>query len=163
MSKPDSAMASYEIERKFLVKTIPEHIESYASEEILQGYLAVNIDGPEIRVRKKGKAYFLTLKSGSGMKRHEIETELAQEQFDALWPITEGKRVEKERIKIPEGNVLIELDIYHGDLEGLKTAEVEFRSQSEAEAFFPPSWLGKEITWDDRYKNRNLAVHGLPE
>ena len=156
-------MTAYEIERKFLVETIPEHIESYSIEEILQGYLAVGIDDPEIRVRKKGKAYFLTVKSGRGMKRHEIETELVQEQYDALWPITEGKRVEKERIKIPVESVLIELDIYHGDLEGLKTAEVAFRSQSEAEAFSPPSWLGKEITWDDRYKNKNLAVHGLPE
>jgi adenylate cyclase len=156
-------MAVYEIERKFLVKEIPENIELCLSEEIVQGYLAVDIDGTEIRVRKKGNACYLTIKKGKGMKRHEVEIELLQEQFDTLWPKTEGRQVGKERITIPEGSVIIELDIYHGALEGLKTAEVEFRTQDEADAFSPPSWIGKEITWDERYKNKNLALHGLPE
>ena len=156
-------MVSYEIERKFLVKKLPGYLESYPSEQIQQGYLAVADDGTEIRLRKKEGVHYLTAKSGQGMKRREIETELASEQFDRLWPMTAGKRVEKERIKIPDENVIIELDIYQGALAGLMTAEVEFRTREEADVFTPPSWLDKDITWDERYKNKNLALHGLPE
>jgi CYTH domain-containing protein len=156
-------MATYEIERKFLVKEIPENADSYPSEKISQGYLSVSDDGTEIRLRQKGRAYFLTVKSGKGMKRHEMEIELMEEQFVNLWPGTEGKRLEKKRIGIPVGNHKIELDIYYGALEGLKTAEVEFKTKDEADAFFPPSWFDREITQDERYKNKNLAQYGLPE
>ena len=156
------AMATYEIERKFLVKKVPENIDSYPSEEIYQGYLAITADGTEVRLRKKGQAYFLTVKSGKGIQRQEIEIELIDKQFDTLWPKTEGRRVGKKRIGIPTENVTIELDIYYGTLEGLKTAEVEFKTQDEADAFTPPSWVDREITLDERYKNKNLALNGIP-
>ena len=162
MNGRDRAMTTYEIERKFLVKEVPENIDSYPSEEISQGYLAVTDDGTEVRLRKKGKAYYLTVKSGKGMKRHETETELEKEQFENLWSITEGKRVEKRRVYISAENVIIELDIYHGTLEGLKTAEAEFKTRAEADAFTPPSWFDREITLEERYKNKNLALSGLP-
>jgi CYTH domain-containing protein len=162
MNRRDWAMATYEIERKFLVLEVPVNIESYPFEEISQGYLSVSDDGIEVRLRKMGQAYFLTVKSGKGIKRQEIETELNKEQFDILWPKTEGKRVEKRRVNISTENVIIELDIYHGNLESLKTAEVEFKAQEEADAFKPLSWFGKEITLDERYKNKNLALNGLP-
>jgi CYTH domain-containing protein len=97
------------------------------------------------------------------MKRHEMEIELLEKQFVDLWPGTEGRRVEKKRFYIPEGNAIIELDIYLGDLEGLMTAEVEFKTQLEADAFALPSWFDREITQDERYKNKNLALAGLPE
>jgi CYTH domain-containing protein len=162
MDRLNRAMLNYEIERKFLVKEAPENVESFPSEEISQGYLLMTKEGTEVRLRKKGQANFLTIKSGKGMTRHEIEIELLDEQFDDLWPKTEGQRVEKKRIRIPMENLIIELDIYHGTLEGLQTAEAEFKTQDEADAFTPPSWLGREITWDDRYKNKNLALNGLP-
>jgi CYTH domain-containing protein len=155
-------MTIHEIERKYLVKNIPENVESYPTEAIFQGYLSVSEDGTEVRLRQKGQAYFLTVKSGKGMKRDEVEIRLMDEQFANLWPKTEGKRVEKKRIRIPFGNLHIELDIYHGRLEGLKTAEVEFRTQDEADSFNPPSWFDREITLDERYKNRSLALKGLP-
>jgi CYTH domain-containing protein len=155
-------MTTYEIERKFLVKEVPENVASYPFEEISQGYLAVTDDGTEVRLRKKAHAYYLTVKSGTGMKRQEIETELDSEQFEILWPKTVEKRVEKRRYEISAKNVTIELDIYSGILEGLKTAEVEFKAQSEADAFTPPSWFDKEVTQDERYKNKNLALYGLP-
>ena len=155
-------MATYEIERKFLVNEVPENVESFPSEKISQGYLSVTDDGTEVRLRKKEQAYFLTVKSGRGMKRNETEIELSAEQFNALWPQTAEKRVEKRRFNISAANVIIELDIYSGPLEGLKTAEVEFPNQDEADAFTPPLWFDTEITLDERYKNKNLALNGLP-
>ena len=153
---------SSEIERKFLVLKLPQEIHKHTSHKISQGYLAITEDGTEIRLRKKGDIHFQTVKSGQGLKRHETEIELTNSQFDAFWPLTVGKRVKKRRYNIPYGDWTIELDIFGGSLEGLVTAEVEFQSQEDAEAFTPPEWMGREVTQDDRYKNKNLALHGLP-
>jgi adenylate cyclase len=71
--------------------------------------------------------------------------------------------VEKTRYEIPASDgLLIELDVYAGQLEGLITAEVEFSSDAEAERFLAPDWLGREVTEDAAYKNRRLASDGLP-
>ncbi len=152
-----------EIERKFLVKEMPAGLGSYPAYEISQGYLAVTGDETEIRIRWKGNKYYETVKSGEGLKRKEVEIELGEKEFNALWPLTEGKRVEKTRYEIPYGAHLIELDVYSGALEGLVVVEVEFGSEEESARFDPPDWFGSEVTGDVRYSNRSLAVHGRPE
>jgi adenylate cyclase len=152
-----------EIERKFLVKEPPENLQQYPSTEILQGYLATTKDGTEVRLRKKASRYFQTVKSGFGLQRGEVEIELSKDQFEQLWQMTEGKRIEKTRHEVADSDVMIELDIYRGNLIGLIVAEVEFQTVEQAKSFIPPSWFGIEVTEDERFKNRNLAAHGLPD
>ena len=48
-----------------------------------------------MRLRRRDGESVLTVKRGSGRTRTEEEIELEPEQFDALWPLTEGRRVEK--------------------------------------------------------------------
>ncbi|MCI0495163.1 CYTH domain-containing protein [candidate division KSB1 bacterium] len=154
---------AHEIERKFLVKKLPEDLNQYPSTVILQGYLAITSDGTEVRLRKKGSRYFQTVKSGSGLLRGEVEIELSQGQFEKLWLMTEGKRIEKIRYEIAYSGTTIELDVFSGMLQGLVVAEVEFVSIKQANLFIPPSWFGIEVTEDERYKNRNLALCGISE
>jgi CYTH domain-containing protein len=153
---------SAEIERKFLILKPPLDLDKFTPTKIIQGYLAITGDGVEIRLRKRDNAYVQTVKSGTGLERQEVETEITEGQFASLWPLTEGKRIEKTRYDIPYADGIIELDIYKGTLEGLVTAEVEFKSQEDAEAFSPPEWMGQEVTQDDGYKNKNLARYGQP-
>ena len=148
-----------EIERKFLVGEPPPH--GPRGVRIDQGYLAVGDD--EVRLRRKGERLSLCVKRGGGMIRSEEEIPLEREQFDALWPATEGRRVQKQRTAIPHGGRTIELDVYEGELDGLVIAEVEFEDAAQAIAFVPPPWFGREVTDDRRYKNQALAVIGLPE
>ena len=54
-----------EIERKFLIRQLPEHLEQYPCLQIEQGYLCTN---PVVRIRKQDDSYFLTYKSGSQWK-----------------------------------------------------------------------------------------------
>lgn len=151
-----------EIERKFLVEQLPDDLEAHPSREIDQGYLAIT-DDVEVRLRRYGEQTFLTLKSSGKESRVEEEIEIDRRRFDALWPLTEGRRIQKRRYAIPiGGDLTIELDVYHGRLSGLVTAEVEFTSLASATAFAPPRWLGRDVTDDSRYKNRDLATHGLP-
>jgi len=152
-----------EIERKFLVKSLPENLEQYPHTDIVQGYLVITEDGTEVRLRQKGNKYFQTVKSGSGETRFESEIEITKEQFDLLWEATKGKRVEKTRYEIPYKSGTIELDVYHGDLDGLLLAEIEFSSEEESNKFTAPKWLSEEVTDDKRYKNKNLALYGIPK
>ncbi|MEE4273245.1 MAG: CYTH domain-containing protein [Thermoanaerobaculales bacterium] len=149
-----------EVERKFLVDEVPND-DMGAGAEIIQGYLAVG-DGEEVRLRAKKGRCFLTVKRGSGLERAEVEVVIDREQFDPLWPATEGRRVEKTRYEVPVGSLTAELDRYHGALDGLLTVEVEFPSVEEAASFDPPEWFGREVTDDARFKNQRLAVDGLP-
>jgi len=152
-----------EIERKFLVKQLPDGIDANPFGEIEQGYLAIT-DDVEVRVRRYGEQSFLTIKSSGSESRVEEEIEIDGRRFGALWPLTEGRRIEKRRYRIPAGDRLtIELDVYHGRLSGLKTAEIEFESLSDASAFVPPGWLGRDVTDDPRYKNKRLATEGVPQ
>jgi CYTH domain-containing protein len=149
--------ASREIERKFLVRKLPDNLASHAPKEISQGYLVSMDDGLQVRLRKKGDKYWLTFKRGVGNVREEREVELTAEQFGALWPATEGKRLVKTRYEIPLGELVVEIDVYHGKHEGLVVAEVEFDAEEAAKDFQPPDWLGDDVTGDPRYSNQLLA------
>jgi adenylate cyclase len=152
-----------EIEKVFKVRRIPQNIDQYPSTNIVQGYLAIEPDGAEARLRKIGDRYVESYKGSGRLERRELEIELSRDQFDALWPATEGRRLEKVRYKIDSGGQTIELNIYKGKLEGLALAEIEFRSRAESEGFESPDWLGEEVTEDKRYKNQNLAQKGAPQ
>jgi CYTH domain-containing protein len=153
-------MTMIEIERKFLVKSLPAGMP--AGTLIQQGYLAHD-EHTEVRIRKYGNRHFLTVKEGAGLKRRETEVALSAEQFDALWPSTEGRRLEKIRSLVTYGSFQVEIDRYGGDLEPLLVAEVEFSSVEESESFEKPDYLGQEVTEDYAYRNFSLAIHGIPE
>jgi len=150
-----------EVERKFRLKRPPD-LSGSDSDPIEQGYLAVGADG-EVRLHNKGERMLLTVKRGAGLSRGEAEVEITPEQFDVLWPLTEGRRLRKRRHVLPHDGLEIEVDVYEGELEGLIVAEVEFGSEKEARAFEPPDWLGDDVTGDERFLNENLAVHGAPD
>ncbi len=160
---PENKVPTLEIERKFLVKSLPENIDQYPHKDIRQGYLAISEDGTEVRLRQKGKKYFQTVKSGTGKTRSEAEIEITEDQFNNLWDATNGKRVEKTRYEISHEKGLIELDIYHGDLEGLLSAEIEFSNEDDSNKFIAPEWMSVEVTENKEYKNQNLALHGIPK
>lgn len=150
----------YEIERKFLVKNIPENTEQYKSHKIKQAYISTD---PTIRIRQQDNEYILTVKGSGLMKKIEYELPLTGEQFNRLWKKTEGNAIEKTRYIIPlKDDLKAELDIYEGQLKGFMNVEVEFSSTKEALLFDPPTWFGQEVTQDYRYRNTYLAKFGIP-
>ena len=152
-----------EIERKFVLAAAPPRLDAHEHARIEQGYVALDDNGTEVRVRRRGEKRVMTIKSGSGLVRTEEEWPLEAERFDALWPLTEGRRVAKMRYLVPlEHGLTAEVDVYEGPLKGLVTAEVEFADEAASAAFEAPAWLGTEVTGDKRYANRALAVDGIP-
>ena len=148
-----------EIERKFVLPVAPEWLGEMPAEEIEQGYLGV-ADESEVRLRMIGGHPKLTVKTGSGLARGEEEIDLLAEQFEALWPLTEGRRISKRRHRREIGDGTIEIDVYGGDHAGLIVAEIEFESVEAAGRFEPPEWLGTDVTGDERWANRSLALAG---
>jgi adenylate cyclase len=146
-----------EIERKFLVKALPPNVKRFENRRIDQGYLAVDDDRTQVRLRRAGKRCALTVKRGRGRSREEYEIELTPAQFAKLWPATAGRRLRKTRFDIPFGDHVIELDVYNGRNDGLVVAEVEFDNEKDCANFRPPSWLGAEVTGKSRYSNVKLA------
>lgn len=152
-----------EKERKYLLFALPGGLPP-GGVNVRQGYLTIG--DPEVRVRQKGDKFFVTRKGGEGFIREEAEEEVSSEVFEILWPATVGKRIEKTRYELvgPDGYVW-EVDEYHGSLTGLFTAEVELPPET-AEAVVLPAVknvLITDVTDDKRYKNKKLAVNGLPE
>ena len=154
-----SIMENIEIERKFLVKKIPDNLDTYERIDMTQGYLNT---APVVRVRKENDDYVLTYK-GSGLLSHsEYNLPLNKEAFDHLLKKCDGIIISKSRYKIPlENNLTAELDIFKGDLDSLKLVEVEFDSVEEANNFTPPEWFGEDVTTDGRYHNSYISKYGL--
>ena len=114
-------------------------------------------------MRARGGDYTLTVKSGPSRTRVEEEIEIDERRFESLWTLTVGRRIEKRRYLIAVGDQLtIELDVYAAELDGLVTAEIEFDSAEQPEAFEPPPWIGRDVTGDGGYSNQSLAAHGRP-
>ena len=151
----------YGIEKKYTVRDLPFNINSYKSTEILQGYISVDDNGNEERIRCKDGKYYKTITEGNGLIRKSRDNKISKELFDELWGKTKNKRISKSRYYIPYNSFIIELDVFHGEFEGLILAEVEFSSKEIAETFKPPFWLKKDVTDNKMYRNQSIAINGL--
>ncbi len=144
-----------EIERKYLVRTLPDNLDSYPKNELMQAYISTD---PVIRIRKKDSKYILTLKGRGLLAREEVEMPLSQESFAHLYGKIDGLAIAKTRYQIPdEQGHTIELDIFHDRYEGFVLAEVEFESVEEAHCYIPPVWFGEDVTLDSRFHNSSMS------
>ena len=143
-----------EIERKFVVKKIPKD-EIKDSHYIKQGYIVSDMH-KVIRVRQKKDDFFITIKGNkTGISRYEFEYKIPKKDADQLFKnfCKEGI-IEKTRHYIEHKGHTWELDVFHGENEGLIVAEIELKS--EKETFSIPNWVDKEVTNEKKYLNVNL-------
>ena len=146
-----------EIERKFLIKQIPEGCTSFPCRQIEQAYL--NTD-PVVRVRRDNDDYYLTYKGKGLLSREEYNLPLNKEAYEHLLAKADGIILTKKRYMIPvpgSDHLTIELDVFEGHYDGLILAEVEFASEEEAKAFNPPGWFGEDVTFSGEYHNSRLS------
>ena len=147
-----------EIERKFRVvnDNWKSSVESRAV--LKQGYLAASED-LAIRVRIEGEQAQLNIKGGTaGISRSEYEYDIpradAEEMINRL---VSGSVIDKTRYKVRCGDHIWDLDVFHGDNQGLVVAEIEL--EREDEDFLRPDWVGEEVSDDPRYFNASLIKH----
>lgn len=143
-----------EIERKFLLKKdfIIEKLKIKAKQELRQGYLREDLN-LRVRIVNKKEA-FLTYKEGSGFVRKEYETKIELDMAQKLYKKSK-LFIKKIRYiyKHSDGKIW-ELDYF--PKYKLWLAEIELKSKKEK--FEKPDFIGKDVTSDKRYSNRNLAT-----
>lgn len=149
-----------EIERKYLVRTMPADLDQHPHVEVEQAYLCT---APTVRVRRMGEEYILTVKQhlrvdSTAIHNREEEFLLPVESYRHLLSKCDGTIVSKTRYRIPlPGGLTAELDLFHGRHEGLRLVEVEFPGTQAANAFIPPDWFGDDVSSDPRYRNAYLS------
>lgn len=158
MTSPDGE-PHLEIERKYLLNALPDRVVSCPVLGVEQGYLPGVLIKERIRRTTQGTTvrWHRTLKNGFGLVREEIEEETTAQVFEAMWPLTEGRRVRKRRYLVPEGALLWEVDEFLD--QDLVLAEVELPSPEVIPPI--PDWLRQvlvaEVTGDRAYSNSTLA------
>jgi len=168
---------SLEIERKWLLNGLPKDGESATVRNLFTTYISIKLDRDgditqEVRVRRDNgnnenywrdknddaKMYWndkLTVKSGGGMTRSEIETEILDDTFfEHITFSTHELPIHKVfRSWMKDGH-----RIEFSDVEGeFYYAEVEFENEEDARNFvWPyPEVLIREVTDESEYKMAN--------
>ena len=133
----------YEIERKFLVKTLPDL--SGKTKQVFERYYLYRGKGVDVRIQKVDSTYEFERKSEvSGLGRETQKFEITKEEFEALKKKS-GEGIIRDSYLMSE-NPEVTIKIYHGRFEGLVRAEVEFTSEEDAKKFTSHDWMGEEIT-----------------
>jgi CYTH domain-containing protein len=144
-----------EIERKFQV-TGDLWRDGTPGVRIAQGYLSQDPDRT-VRVRIAEERAWLTIKGRcEGITRAEFEYAIPLDEARALLDLCLPSVIDKTRYRIPFCGHLWEIDVFHGDNEGLVIAEVELADASISPTL--PPWVGLEVSSDSRYFNSSLAV-----
>jgi len=147
-----------EIERKFLVINDAWRKDVLSETRLKQGYLA-NQERASVRVRIGGDKAYLNIKSATlGIRRSEFEYEVpVDDAEEMLEQVAIRPFIDKTRYTLKCGEHLWEVDLFHGENEGLIVAEVELGSEDES--FQVPDWTGEEVSDDPKYFNVCLVKH----
>jgi len=161
-----------EVERRFLVRD-PDIVEGASREIIVQGYAWAK-DGYAIRLRmttqvddvslpgehqspaeQKRKATMAFKGPRYGASRIEYEWEI--DDLDAVQEALQriDHKVSKSRYHVIAEGETWDVDVFHGDNEGLVIAEIEME---KSHAVRMPPWCSEEVTDLRQYDNENLAM-----
>ncbi|MEM9137298.1 MAG: CYTH domain-containing protein [Cyanobacteria bacterium P01_F01_bin.42] len=146
-----------EIERKFLVSQ-DQWREGATGSFYCQGYL---VHDPQVtlRVRVVGDRGLLTIKGKvENLSRPVFEYEIPLSDAREMLQLWCGDQlIEKNRYRIPVGDLVWEVDEFLGVNQGLVLAEVELTSPDQSISL--PEWIGPEVSGDIRYYNSYLVKH----
>jgi CHAD domain-containing protein/CYTH domain-containing protein len=160
----NAARIGIEIERKYLLRFVPDEARDGQRLDIDQGY----VPGEELheRIRRvsvrhaSGRTdvhFYRTVKLGEGVARTEIEEETTEAIFQVLWPLTRGRRLRKRRFEVTADGHTWEIDEFKN--RDLVLAEIELESEDDDVTF--PEWLEpavqREVTTEPEFQNINLA------
>ncbi len=144
-----------ETEQRFLVRSDEWRKQAGPGVHLRQGYLSTDAQR-NVRIRLNHEEARLTIKGkAKGLTRPEFEYPIPLHDGEQLEHLCLKPVLEKTRYTLEHGALTWEIDEYEGQNRGLIIAEIETDSKLRK----TPSWVGPEISADDRYRNYNLVEH----
>lgn len=149
-----------EIERKWLLKTIPSMVLEGIRSEVVTYYLSVD---PEVRIRKRKlegsneyEYFLLDIKSDGTISRDEVTIKLNEAQFDQLAKMVGKDAIIKDYylLDIQNGYKLELTVVDPGSDTEFIYCEVEFEEEEDAARFLLP-FEGEEVTSNSYWKMKN--------
>lgn len=159
-----------EIERKFLlssisiIDTLRELGVNLKKSDITQIYTKIE-KNEEVRIRKEDDNFIMSAKKGQGLQRQEENTQADEKLFNLAKKNKIGQTIKKRRYYFEFEGLKYSIDVYK-NFKNLVVLEIEFEDTKSANAHVLPPLLAKEVqkevTDDETYKNKNLALYGTP-
>lgn len=146
-----------EIEYKFTVVN-EEWKNKSTSKNYKQGYLSIE-RGRTVRIRLEDNEAKFTIKGEKmGPEGAEFEYNIPLEDAEnILENLCLKPLIEKKRFFVNYSGKRWVVDEFIGDNSGLLLAEIELDDLNEH--FEKPTWLGRDVTDDPKYKNANLVSY----
>jgi CYTH domain-containing protein len=128
------------------------------SERVTEGYFAPQAERQSYVRLEKAQSYLVL--TSSEAEAAEDRTDLPRLHAQALLEACPGTAIfERSTLCLDAHEALVDRFVTPGSLDLIS---VEFMTQVDAAAFLPPVWFGSEVTEDDSYSNRAMALSGLP-
>jgi CYTH domain-containing protein len=149
--------------RRFLVAPSLSRLarRERGSTRLTEGYFATQ-SGRNSHVLIEGSQCQLVLVvPGANGVIGEERTDVPRAHADALLDVCAGRAViDRTRLTLAGGReVFLERVSVPGPFDLIS---VEFDSQSDAQGFAPPAWFGPEVTSEEGYDRRSIALNGVP-
>ncbi|MBM6595171.1 hypothetical protein [Microvirga pudoricolor] len=148
--------------RRFLVASSLARLirKERGGNRVTEGYFPNQADRSSYVYLDGEQSSLVLITTGAGMPVEE-RTDVPRPHAEALLDVTPGK-VDYVRSVLTVGNhdIRISRFVTPGPLDLIS---VEFERDEDARDFRAPSWFGPEVTADQAYHNRSIALEGLPQ
>ncbi len=158
-----------QIEKKYLVKTdIQTLIDDLQLEkqDVSEFYTDIRVC-KEVRYSRVGSNYYKTIKTGVTGSKELNSIEVTKANYLKKRKKLVGHKIFKNRYTIEQDREKYFIDRYLDNLDGLYMLEVLFKNKKDRLNYELPDifrhFVIKDITKDERYQNKNLALLGNPE
>jgi len=151
------------IARRFLIASSLTRLirKERGSERVTEGHFPPQAERQSHVRIEKGQCYLVLTSRDGEMDAAEDWTDVPRSHAEALLDVCPGTAVfERSRLRTGDHEALIDRFIAPAPLD---IVSVEFATRGHADAFVPPVWFGAEVTGDDSYTNRGIAISGRPD
>ena len=148
--------------RRFLIASSLTRLirKERGSERVMEGHFAPQAERQSHVRIEKGQSYLVLTSLDGEVSAAEDWTDVPRSHAEALLDVCPGTVIyERSRLTLRDREAVVDRFMTPGPLD---MVSVEFATAHEADAFLPPVWFGSEVTGDESYTPRSMAMAGRP-
>jgi CYTH domain-containing protein len=148
--------------RRFLIAPSLTRLirDRYGSEQVIEGHFAPHSDRQSHVKLQNGQARLVLTSFDASVDTPEDSAEVPMAHAQALLDVCPGKLIiERSIVQLTSHKAVVARFVSPGSLD---LVSVEFATQADETKFEVPVWFGAEVSHDQSYLNRMIALSGLP-